>query len=138
MQKSTRSMPTPVRILLIALAVGTWVAALYMWGVSGLQQAALQSLPLLYWVLLFSPPVIALISILVWDTSLFGGGPASLRGTKASVVGYFIAACAFLFLAFLNYRLTSPLGGTTALYLAYGCMFLISAYSEYRRFRGLE
>ena len=67
MQRPPRSTPPEARILLFALAFGAWVVAGGMYKSDGLAEVPLERLPLLFWVLLLSVPVLMFVAVLVWD-----------------------------------------------------------------------
>ena len=134
MLKPPRPMPRPVLISFSALIVGALLWAFYMYVVDGLVQVRLQSLPPLFFVLLFSVPVLQLVAALVWDTTPLD----RVGGTSSSYVRWLVGGCMALLLAFLNNLVTPHWGGTTVVFLAVGCTYLVAAYSIYRRSRVLK
>jgi len=131
MRTSTRSMPVPVRIFFNALIVAALLGALCMYIFDGLGPTPLQSLPLLFWVFLFSVPVLQWLSVLVWNTTPLGRDTANT--TSLGLVLF--PGCLGLVMAFLNNLLEPQWGGNAAIFLAAGCTSLANAYLVYRRSR---
>jgi hypothetical protein len=129
----------PAKIALIALCMGTFVAAAYMYFFDGLDQVSLQELPILYWVMLFFTPVLTLIMVVVGHNEPHGHtAPSTASSYSLLLVLQLFTGGLFLLLALLNNLMQPANGGNTAIFLAAGSQSLVTVYAAYRRHRVLN
>ncbi len=129
-----QKLPKPEVLLLSVLVISDLAALLYMNFIGGLAYVPLDSLPLVYWVLLFLLPAIPLTHALVRTLPPMETGTASRMSLGITL----LTGGLQFFMGSFNGLVQPTWGGTTALFFAVGCLSFASAYIVYRRSRVLR